>query len=82
VVGVADSQELIKPKAFVVPRAAVEGTPELADKLKSFVRERLAHFKCPRWIEFRRELPMTATGKIQRYKLRQELERQPVAAEK
>lgn len=73
VVGAADGQGLIKPKAFVVPRGGIEGTPELAETLKSFLRQRLAHFKCPRWIEFRTELPMTATGKIQRFKLRQEV---------
>lgn len=72
VVGVADQQGLIKPKAFVVPKAGVDATPELAEQLKSSVKERLAHFKCPRWIEFRAELPMTGTGKIQRFKLRQE----------
>ena len=36
----------------------------------AFVRERLARYKCPRWVEFRTDLPMTATGKIQRFKLR------------
>jgi 4-hydroxybenzoate-CoA ligase len=70
VVGVADRHGLIKPKAFVVLKSGAKGSPEVEEELKSFVKERLAHFKCPRWIEFRSELPMTPTGKIQRYKLR------------
>jgi benzoate-CoA ligase family protein len=72
VVGVPDSNGLDKPKAFVVPRAESQGMQALADTLISYLRERLAHFKCPRSIEFRAELPLTATGKIQRYKLREE----------
>ena len=42
----------------------------LADELKTFVKERLAPYKYPRWIEVVTELPKTATGKIQRFKLR------------
>lgn len=75
VIGVADSEHLIKPKAFVVPKHGSNPSAELAESLKAHVRAHLAHFKCPRWIEFRAELPMTATGKIQRYKLREEAER-------
>jgi benzoate-CoA ligase len=44
--------------------------PGLVDELKAFVKQRLAPFKYPRWIELVGELPKTATGKIQRYKLR------------
>jgi acyl-coenzyme A synthetase/AMP-(fatty) acid ligase len=65
VVGCEDADHLVKPKAFVVTRAEVT-----ADELKTFVKERLAPFKYPRWIEFVRELPKTATGKIQRFRLR------------
>ncbi len=75
VIGVPDSDGLDKPKAFVVLRPENQGTEELADTLKSYLRERLAHFKCPRSIDFRAELPTTATGKIQRYKLREEARR-------
>jgi benzoate-CoA ligase family protein len=75
VIGVPDSDGLAKPKAFVVLRPETQGTEALADTLKSYLRERLAHFKCPRSIEFRADLPMTATGKIQRYKLREEASR-------
>jgi benzoate-CoA ligase family protein len=66
-----DRDELMKPMAFVVLRRDVQGTPELALELQRFVRERLATYKRPRWIEFLPELPKTATGKIQRFKLRE-----------
>jgi len=71
VVGAADESELVKPKAFVVPKPGVQGSPALADALKQHVKERLAPYKYPRWVEFVSELPKTATGKIQRFKLRQ-----------
>jgi len=61
----------MKPMAFVVLRPGLEGSPELARALQQFVRERLAEYKRPRWIEFLPELPKTATGKIQRFKLRE-----------
>jgi len=67
----ADRDGLIKPFAFVVLRSGVSGTPELAAELQQFVRSRLADYKRPRWIEFIDELPKTATGKLQRYKLRE-----------
>ena len=66
-----DRDALVKPAAFVVLRSGVEPTPELADELKAFVRARLAEYKRPRWVEFVPELPKTATGKIQRFKLRE-----------
>ena len=43
----------------------------IAAEIKTYVKERIAPYKCPRWIEFVNELPKTATGKIQRYRLRQ-----------
>jgi benzoate-CoA ligase family protein len=67
VVGHNDVDSLTKPKAFVVLKP---GKTVTADELKAFVKERLAPFKYPRWIEFVPELPKTATGKIQRFKLR------------
>lgn len=70
VVGKADENGLIKPKAYVVLRAEVPPTPELAAELQQHVKSRLAPYKYPRWIEFVDELPKTATGKIQRFKLR------------
>ena len=68
VVGAEDRDGLVKPKAFVVLRAPAG--PDIADELKAFVKDRLAPFKYPRWIELVAELPKTATGKIQRFKLR------------
>jgi benzoate-CoA ligase len=71
VVGIPDDAQLIKPKAYVVTKAGVQGSPTLADALKQHVKDRLAPYKYPRWVEFVPELPKTATGKIQRFKLRQ-----------
>ena len=74
VVGRKDRDELIKPVACVVLRDGETGTPELAQTLEEFVMSRLPMFKRPRWIEFFPELPKTATGKLQRFKLRQRFE--------
>jgi len=71
VVGHADENDLIKPKAFVVLKSGVAPSDALAETLKAHVKGRLAAYKFPRWVEFVRELPKTATGKIQRFKLRQ-----------
>lgn len=71
VVAREDVDELIKPAACVVLRDGTRGTPELARELQEFVLSRLPVFKRPRWIEFFPELPKTATGKLQRFKLRQ-----------
>jgi benzoate-CoA ligase len=65
-----DADELPKPVACIVPREGSVGTPELASELQEFVTSRLPVFKRPRWVEFLPELPKTATGKIQRFKLR------------
>ena len=71
VVGAADRDELVKPLAFVVLAAGHPPTPALEDELKAFVKQRLAVYKYPRWIVFVGELPKTATGKIQRFRLRE-----------
>lgn len=71
VVGHEDRDRLTKPLAFVVLRHGCAGTPELAAALQQFVRERLAEYKRPRWVRFVAALPKTATGKIQRFKLRE-----------
>src|SRR3954464_2769360 len=68
VVGREDHDGLIKPIALVVVRPTVAASPDLAKQLQQFVRERLAEYKRPRWVEFIPELPKTATGKIQRYR--------------
>jgi benzoate-CoA ligase family protein len=67
VVGHHDADGLTKPKAFVVLAAGKTATD---DELKAHVKSQLAPYKYPRWIEFVGELPKTATGKIQRFKLR------------
>jgi benzoate-CoA ligase len=67
----ADHDGLDKPYAFVVLKNGRAGTPELAAELQQFVRARLAEYKRPRWVAFIDELPKTATGKVQRYKLRE-----------
>ncbi len=71
VVAHEDHDALVKPIAFVVLRDGIEGTPELARELQQFVRGRLAEYKRPRWVEFLPGLPKTATGKIQRFRLRE-----------
>ena len=70
VVGREDTDRLVKPQAFVVLKEPAAAAPALADELKAFVKDKIAHYKYPRWIEFVAELPKTATGKIQRFKLR------------
>jgi len=73
VVACEDKDGLVKPHACVVVRAGVAATEALGAELQAFVRERLAEYKRPRWVEFVSELPKTATGKIQRYQLRDRL---------
>ena len=70
VVGHEDSDGLVKPKAFVVLKEPGTASEALAGELQGFVKDRIAPYKYPRWIEFVAELPKTATGKIQRFKLR------------
>jgi benzoate-CoA ligase len=70
VVGRADDEGLVKPAAYVVLNTGYRADAAMEDALKQHVRARLAHYKYPRWIEFLAELPKTATGKIQRFKLR------------
>ena len=70
VVGKEDSDRLVKPQAFVVLKEPADATAALAEELKGFVKDKIAPYKYPRWIEFVSDLPKTATGKIQRFKLR------------
>jgi benzoate-CoA ligase family protein len=72
VVGWPDEEKLIKPKAFVVLKSGGKGNEAMARTLQDHCRQKLAPYKYPRWLEFRAELPKTATGKIQRFKLRAE----------
>jgi benzoate-CoA ligase family protein len=70
VVGHADEAELIKPKAIVVLKQAGGGDAALTEALMALCKKTLAPYKYPRWVEYVPELPKTATGKIQRFKLR------------
>ncbi len=70
IVGKEDSDGLLKPKAFVVLKPGVAGDDRLFEAIKEHVKATAGPWKYPRWIEVRDELPKTATGKIQRFKLR------------
>jgi 4-hydroxybenzoate-CoA ligase/benzoate-CoA ligase len=70
VVGHPDAEGLTKPRAFVVLAEGHTPSEALARELQEFVKTKLALYKYPRWVEFTAELPKTATGKIQRFKLR------------
>jgi len=71
VIGVPDELGLTKAKAYIVVKSGVATDDVLAAALQRHVKERLAPYKYPRWIEFIAEMPKTATGKIQRFKLRE-----------
>ncbi|HEY6441600.1 MAG TPA: benzoate-CoA ligase family protein [Acetobacteraceae bacterium] len=72
VVGAEDRDGLTKPKAFVVLQdaARLQDAETVKELLKAHVKERIGVWKYPRWIEFVDDLPKTATGKIQRFRLR------------
>jgi benzoate-CoA ligase len=70
VVAHRDEHDLVKPKALVVLKDFEHASEALADELRAHVKAVLAPYKYPRWVEFVRELPKLATGKIQRFKLR------------
>lgn len=71
VVGREDEDCLVKPAAYVVLNDEGTGSEGLAQELREMVAERIGGYKRPRWIEFVAEIPKTATGKLQRYKLRE-----------
>jgi benzoate-CoA ligase family protein len=70
VVGASDADTLVKPKAYVVLKDGTNAGEAMAVAIQTFVKDRIAPYKYPRWIEFVDELPKTATGKIQRFRLR------------
>jgi 4-hydroxybenzoate-CoA ligase len=72
VIGKEDADGLIKPKAFIVLRNGFKADKVLLDALKLHVKDKAGPWKFPRWIEPRATLPRTATGKLQRFKLREE----------
>ena len=71
VIGKQDADGLTKTKAYVVLKSGQAPEPALEETLKAFVKDKLAPYKYPRYIEFIDELPKTATGKIQRFRLRE-----------
>ena len=76
-VAVKDERRGFVVKAFIVPASGYEGSDELGEEIKTFVREHLSAYAYPRLIEFVGDLPKTLTGKIRRIELRQrEAERQ------
>jgi 4-hydroxybenzoate-CoA ligase len=70
VVAATDPENLVKPKAYIVLKSGHQPSDDLATDIKQHVKNTLAPYKYPRWIEFIDELPKTATGKIKRFKLR------------
>ncbi|MCL6447296.1 MAG: benzoate-CoA ligase family protein [Armatimonadetes bacterium] len=76
VIGARDKDGLDKPLAYVVLKTGFQGSAELAEELKNFVRRKLSGYKVPAWVRFVEELPKTAAGKIQRYKLRESARRE------
>jgi benzoate-CoA ligase len=71
VIGVPDAEGLTRTKAFVVLKPGLTASDALEAELKGFVKEKLAPHKYPRQLAFIKELPKTATGKIQRFRLRE-----------
>jgi 4-hydroxybenzoate-CoA ligase len=71
VIGKQDTDGLVKPKAFIVLKTGVAMDDRLLETLKVHVKERAGPWKYPRWIDVRPDLPRTATGKLQRHKLRE-----------
>ena len=72
VIGKQDADGLVKPKAFIVLKNGYVADERLLETLKVHVKEHAGPWKYPRWIDVRSDLPRTATGKIQRFKLREE----------
>jgi benzoate-CoA ligase family protein len=70
-IGSADGNELVKPAAYIVLKDNTNNSPQTIEEIRQHVLGKLAAFKCPQTFEIVNELPKTATGKIQRYKLRQ-----------
>lgn len=71
VIARADVDGLTKPAAFVVTNPAIHTNGDLARELEQWVATKIGGFKRPRWIDFLPEIPKTATGKLQRFKLRE-----------
>lgn len=72
VIGKQDSDGLVKPKAFIVLKDGIAADEALLEQLQAHVKQTAGPWKYPRWIDIRSDLPRTATGKVQRFKLRDE----------
>jgi 4-hydroxybenzoate-CoA ligase len=72
VIGHEDSDGLLKPKAYIVLKQGFTQNDALFESLKAHVKDKAGAWKYPRWIDVKADLPKTATGKIQRFKLREE----------
>jgi acyl-coenzyme A synthetase/AMP-(fatty) acid ligase len=70
VIGRRDSDGLTKPHAFCVLKDGAAASEAVAGELRDLVKKRLAGYKAPRWVDFVADLPKTATGKVQRFRLR------------
>jgi acyl-coenzyme A synthetase/AMP-(fatty) acid ligase len=70
VVGAEDESRITKPKAFIVLRDPAAGSAALEQDIIASVAKQLPSFKCPRSVQFVPDLPKTATGKFQRFRLR------------
>jgi 2-aminobenzoate-CoA ligase len=70
-VGLPDEERGQAVSAFIVLAQGVSASPEMAKQLQEFVKGEIAPYKYPRRVEFLAELPRTATGKLQRYRLRE-----------
>ena len=70
VIGATDADGLLKPKAYVLLKSEFKACHELQIELQTYVKNKLAPYKYPRWVEFVDDLPKTVTGKIQRFRLR------------
>jgi benzoate-CoA ligase len=73
VVGFQDAEDLIKPYAFIVLKSDFPPSQELEEEIQQFVRDRIAAYKYPRWIEFTDNIPKTAGGNIQRFILQERI---------
>jgi len=76
VVGYQDQDDLIKPYAFIVLNQDASPSDSLQEDIKEFVRDRIATYKFPRWIEFADSIPKTSGGKIQRFVLQEKVQKQ------
>ncbi len=74
VVGYQDKDDLIKPYAFIVLTPNVLPSDKLEEEIKQFVKDRIAAYKYPRWIQFTDSIPKTSGGKVQRFVLQEKIQ--------